>query len=196
MQETIKNLAKAFIGESQARNRYTLYAKVAKKEGYEQLGAIFELTAEQEREHASWLFKLIKQLKEEQGNPEELDELTVEALSPTVYGTTADNLKSAIKGENYEHTQMYPQFADQADKDGYPQIADRLRAIAKAEEHHEERYQKLLSNLEAGTIFKKDEEKEWTCRKCGYVHKGKTPPDKCPSCDHEQSFYEIKCETY
>lgn len=196
MQETLKNLAKAFIGESQARNRYNIYAKIAKKEGYEQLGAIFDLTAEQEREHASWLLKLINQLKEEAGNPAELNELEVEAKAPTVRSTTADNLKAAIAGENYEHTQMYPEFADQAEKDGYPQIANRLRSIAKAEEHHEERYQKLLSNLEAGTIFKKEEEKEWTCRKCGYVHKGKTAPDKCPSCDHEQAFYEIKCETY
>jgi len=196
MQKTIKNLAKAFIGESQARNRYGIYAKIAKKEGYEQLGAMFELTAEQEREHASWLLKLINQLKEEAGNPEELNELEVAAVCPTVRGTTAENLKAAIAGENYEHTQMYPEFADQADKDGYPKIAARLRSIAKAEAHHEERYQKLLTNLEAGTIFKKEEEKEWTCRKCGYVHKSKEAPKKCPSCDHEQNYYEIKCEEY
>ena len=196
MQETIKNLAKAFIGESQARNRYTLYAKIAQKEGYEQLGAIFELTAEQEREHASWLFKLITQLKKAAGMPAELDELVVEAKCPTVRGTTAENLKAAIAGEHYENTEMYPEFADQADKDGYPKIAARLRSIAKAEGHHEERYQKLLAQVEAGTIFAKEEEQEWTCRKCGYVHKGKKAPAKCPSCDHEQSFYEIKCETY
>jgi rubrerythrin len=196
MQETIKNLAKAFIGESQARNRYGIYAKIAKKEGYEQLGAIFELTAEQEREHASWLLKLINQLKEEADNPEELNELEVKAVCPTTRGTTAENLKAAIAGENYEHTQMYPEFADQADKDGHPQIAARLRSIAKAEAHHEERYQKLLTNFEAGTIFKKAEEQEWTCRKCGYVHKSKEAPKKCPSCDHEQNYYEIKCEEY
>ncbi|MFC1598580.1 rubrerythrin [Patescibacteria group bacterium] len=196
MQETIKNLAKAFIGESQARNRYTLYAKVALKEGYEQISDIFLKTAEQEREHASWLFKLIKQLKEKQGNPEELNELTVEAACPTVYATTAENLKAAIAGENYEYTEMYPDFADVAEKEGLTDIAVRLRSIAKAENHHEERYLKLLKEVEAGTVFEKEEEVEWTCRKCGFVHKGKTPPKKCPSCDHEKEFYEIKCETY
>jgi len=197
MQETIKNLAKAFIGESQARNRYAIYAKIAKKEGYEQLGAIFELTAEQEREHASWLFKLIQELKEEAGNPEELNEIKVEeAPVPTIKSSTSENLKAAIAGENYEHTQMYPGFAAKAEEEGYPKIAARLRSIAKAEEHHEERYQKLLKQVEAGTMFSKEEEVEWTCRKCGYVHKGEKAPEKCPSCDHEQSFYEIKCEEY
>jgi rubrerythrin len=196
MQETLKNLAKAFIGESQARNRYTLYAKVARKEGYEQLSDIFLETAEQEREHASWLFKLIKHLKEEKGNPEELNEITVEAVCPTVYGTSAENLKAAIAGENYEHTKMYPEFADLADKEGLPKIAARLRAIAKAEAHHEERYQKFLKELESGTVFEKEEEIEWVCKKCGYVHKAKKAPEKCPSCDHEQAFYKIKCEEY
>jgi len=196
MQETLKNLAKAFIGESQARNRYTMYAKIAKKEGYQQLGAMFELTAEQEREHAGWIFKLIQELKEEAGNPEELNELEVEAACPTIKSTTAENLKSAIAGENYEHTEMYPAFAEQAEKDGYPKIAARLRAIAKAEEHHEERYQKLLDQVEAGTMFEKQEEKEWTCRKCGYVHKGNKAPEECPSCGHDKSFYELKCEEY
>jgi len=196
MQETLKNLCKAFIGESQARNRYTLYAKVASKEGYEQLADIFLETAEQEREHASWLFKLIKQLKEEQGNPKELNELTVEALCPTVYDTSAENIKAAIAGEHYENSEMYPQFADQADKDGHPKIAARLRSIAKAEGHHEERYQKYLKELEAGTVFEKEEEVEWVCKKCGYVHKGKKAPEKCPACDHEQAFYKIKCENY
>lgn len=196
MEQTLKNLAKAFIGESQARNRYTLYAKVARKEGYEQLSDIFLTTAEQEREHASWLFKLIKHLKEEKGNPAELNEITVEATCPTVYETSAENLKAAIAGENYEHTQMYPEFADLADKEGLPKIAARLRSIAKAEEHHEERYQKFLNELEADTVFEKQEEVEWVCKKCGYVHKGKKAPEKCPSCDHEQAFYKIKCEKY
>lgn len=196
MQETIKNLAKAFIGESQARNRYTLYAKVASKEGYEQLSDIFLETAEQEREHASWLFKLIKQLKEEQGNPKELDEITVEAPCPTVYSTSAENIKAAMAGEHYENTQMYPEFADVAEKEGLPKIAARLRSIAIAEGHHEERYGKYLKELEAGTVFEKEEEVEWVCKKCGYVHKGKKAPQKCPSCDHEQSFYKVKCETY
>lgn len=206
MNQTIKNLAKAFIGESQARNRYTIYAKIAKKEGYEQLGAIFELTAEQEREHASWIMKLIQQIKEaesssakasdDMGMPEELNKLTVEAACPTIKGTTAENLKSAIAGEHYETSEMYPEFADQADKDGYPQIAARLRSIGKAEAHHEERYQKLLAQVEAGTMFAKEEEQEWTCRKCGYVYKGNKAPEKCPSCDHEKSYYQVKCEEY
>ena len=196
MQETIKNLAKAFIGESQARNRYTIYAKVARKEGYEQLAAIFLDTAEQEREHASWLFKLIKQLKEKQSNPENLNQIEVEAPVPTVYDTTAKNLKAAIAGEHYEFTLMYPGFADTAEKEGLKEIASRLRSIAKAESHHEERYQKLLQQVEAGTMFNKDEEVEWVCRKCGYISKGKNAPKKCPSCDHEQAFHQINCEEY
>jgi len=196
MNETLKNLAKAFIGESQARNRYIIYSKIARKEGYEQLGDIFELTAEQEREHASWLLKLINQIKETLDIPSEVDEILVEAKCPTIRSTTAENLKAAIEGENYEYTEMYPEFADQADKDGYPDIAQRLRAIAKAENHHEERYLKLLKQIESGTMFEKSEEVEWTCKKCGYVFKGKKAPSKCPSCDHEQSFYQIKCEEY
>lgn len=194
MQETIKNLTKAFIGESQARNRYTIYAKVAKKEGYEQIAEIFRLTAEQEREHANWLFKLINELKKD--SAEDLSEIKVEAAAPTILGATAENLKSAIAGENYEHTIMYPEFADKAEEDGYPEIAKRLRAIAKAEEHHEERYQKLLKELEAGTVFKKDKETVWVCRECGYVHLGPEAPAGCPSCGHPQAYYQVKCEEY
>ena len=192
--ETIKNLVKAFIGESQARNRYTFYAKAAKREGYEQIAEIFLITAENEKEHASNLFKLINELKKQSG--ESLDEISVEAAAPTVLGTTAENLKAAIAGENYEHTKMYPEFAEVAEKEGYPEIAKRLRAIAKAEEHHEERYRKLLKEVEAGTVFKKEKEVWWVCRECGYVHYGKEPPEKCPSCDHSKSYFQIKCEEY
>ena len=194
MKNTVKNLAKAFIGESQARNRYTFYAKIAKNEGFEQIAEIFLITAENEKEHASWLFKLINKLKKQ--TSEKLDEITVEAAAPTVLGSTAENLKAAIAGENYEHTRMYPEFADIAEKEGYPEIAVRLRAIAKAEEHHEERYKKLLKEVEAGTVFKKDKEVWWVCRECGYVHFGKEPPEECPSCGHSRSFYQLKCEEY
>ncbi|RLI14094.1 MAG: rubrerythrin family protein [Candidatus Hecatellales archaeon] len=194
MGETIKNLVKAFIGESQARNRYTFYAKAAKQEGYEQIAEIFLITAENEKEHASSLFKLINELKKQSGGS--LDEISVEAAAPTVLGTTAENLKAAIAGENYEHTKMYPEFAEVAEKEGYPEIAKRLRAIAKAEEHHEERYRKLLKEVEAGTVFKKEKEVWWVCRECGYIHYGKEPPEKCPSCDHPRSYFQIKCEEY
>ncbi len=194
MKETIKNLTKAFIGESQARNRYTFYAKIARDEGYEQIAAIFLLTADQEKAHAKRLFEHICELKKE--TDEDLSEIVVEAAAPTTYGTTVENLKAAIAGENYEYTKMYPEFADQAEADGLSEIAIRLRSIAKAETHHEERYKKLLAQLEQGTIFSKDKEVWWVCRECGYMHFGKTPPEKCPSCDHPQAFYELKCEEY
>lgn len=190
MTETLQNLTKAFIGESQARNRYTFYAKVARNEGYEQIAAIFEETANQEKEHAKNLFKLINKLKENNEN------IQVEAGAPTVFETTKENLQAAIGGENFEYSKMYPEFADVADKEGYQEIANRLRAIAKAEEHHEERYKKLLKEVSDGTIFKKEEEVIWVCRECGYVHKGKTPPVKCPSCDHATAFFQVKAEEY
>ncbi len=193
MKETIQNLVKAFIGESQARNRYTFYSKVARKEGFEQIGEIFLVTADQEKEHASQLFKLIKQLKKDDKS---LDEIKVEAVAPTIFGSTADNLKAAIAGENYEHTKMYPGFADVADKEGFPKIAARLKSIAVAEKHHEERYTKLLKEVEAGTFFKKDREIWWACLECGYVHFGKEPPEECPSCSHARGFYYVKCEEY
>lgn len=194
MKKTIKNLAKAFIGESQARNRYTFYAKTAKKEGYEQLSEIFLLTAENEREHAKWLMRLINELKEKNGSGQE--EILVEADVPTVFGDSKENLKAAIKGENHENTEMYPSFAKIAEEEGLGEIASRLRAISRAEEHHEERFRKLLKELENDTVFKKDEEKEWFCKKCGYVHGGKEAPKECPSCGHPQAYFEIKCETY
>jgi len=195
MKQTIRNLTKAFIGESQARNRYTYYAKVAQKEGYEQIGAIFFETAEQEKIHAKRLFEHIQELKEKIGDSD-LSEIVVEASSPNAYGTTAENLKAAAAGENYEHTKMYPEFAKVAKEDGLDKIANRLLAIAQAEEHHEERYKKLLAQLEAGSTFKKKEKVWWVCRECGYVYYGEEPPKKCPSCDHPQGFYQLKCEKY
>ena len=194
MKETLKNLTKAFIGESQARNRYNFYSKIARKEGFEQIAEIFLITEGNEKAHAKRLFEHIQELKKKSG--ESLDEIKVEASAPTTYGTTAENLKAAIAGENYEHTKMYPEFATTAEKEGLTEIAKRLRSIAKAEEHHEERFAKLLEQLEAGTVFKKDKEVWWICRECGYAHFGKEPPEECPSCDHPKGFYQLKCEEY
>ena len=194
MKETIQNLTKAFIGESQARNRYTFYSKIAGKEGYDQIAEIFLMTADNEREHAKWLFRMLNDLKKESGD--DLSEIIVEAAAPTTLSTTVENIKSAIAGEHYENTEMYPNFADVAEKEGLQEIADRIRAISKAEEHHEERYLKLLKEVEAGTVFKKSESKTWICRKCGYTHEGNTPPDECPSCNHESNYFEVKCEEY
>ena len=187
---TKENLMAAFIGESQARNRYTMYAKTAKKEGYVQLSELFLLTAENEREHAKWLYRMLGNIGVEN------EEITLTAGGPVSLGTTAENLKAAIAGENYEYTEMYPGFADEAEKEGYSDVAKRLRAIADAENHHEERYKKLLKEVESGTVFKKEEKVKWVCRKCGYVHEGEEPPEKCPSCDHPPNYFEIKCEKY
>jgi rubrerythrin len=194
MKNTIQNLTKAFIGESQARNRYTFYSKIAQEEGFEQIAEIFLITADNEREHAKWLFRLINELK--QKSDENLDEINVEAAAPTVLGNTAENLKAAIAGEHYENSQMYPEFADAAEKEGFPEIAKRLRAIAMAEVHHEQRYRKLLNEVENNTVFKKEKKVYWVCRKCGYIHEGEEPPEKCPSCDHPTKHFEIKCEEY
>jgi len=192
MNETIQNLTKAFIGESQARNRYTIYSKIAAKEGLHQISALFLETAEQEREHAKWLFRLINELNKK----DKLPEIKVEAVAPTTLGTTAENLKAAIAGEHYENTEMYPGFADTADKEGLKEIATRIRAISTAEEHHEERYTKLLAEVEAKTVIKKDSITNWICSKCGYHHEGKEPPKKCPSCSHEAEYFIVKCESY
>ena len=191
MKQTIENLARAFIGESQARNRYTFYAKVAKKEGYEQIAEIFLITAENEKEHAKRLFEHIQEL-----NKGKLKEIEVPAAAPLTYGNTEKNLMAAIAGENYEWTEMYPEFAKVAQKEGLLKIAARLEAIAIAEKHHEERYKKLLKEVKGKTVFKKKKKVWWVCRECGYVHFGKQPPKVCPSCDHPQSFYQIKCEKY
>ena len=194
MKNTIENLTKAFIGESQARNRYTFYAKIAKKQGFEQIAEIFLMTAENEKEHAKRLFEHINELKKK--SDEKLDEIKVAAVAPTVLENTTDNLKAAIAGENYEHTQMYPEFADIAEKEGLSEIANRLRAIAIAEKHHEERYKKLLKEVEDGTVFKKEKETWWVCRECGYVYFGIEAPEKCLSCNHARGFFQIKCEEY
>jgi len=194
MKKTLENLTKAFIGESQVRNRYSFYAKIAQKEGYEQIAEIFRITADNEKTHAKRIFEHIQEIKEKIG--EKLDEIKVEAVAPTIYGTTIENLKAAISGEHYEYTEMYPEFAKVAEEEGLDNVAKRLRAIAKAEEHHEERYKKLLKEIEAGTVFKKDKEIWWVCRECGYIHFGTEPPEKCPSCDHPRSFYQVKCEEY
>jgi rubrerythrin len=190
MGETIKNLCKAFVGESQARNRYTFYAKIAKKEGFVKISKIFEETAEQEKTHAKRLFEHIQELKENE-NP-----IQIETDAPTIYGTTIENLKAAIGGEHFEHESMYPEFAEKAEEEGHALIAARLRSIAKAEKHHEERYQKILEQLEKGTFFKKQEETTWVCQECGYEHTGKEPPEKCPSCNHPKDYFEVKCEIY
>jgi rubrerythrin len=192
MSETIKNLAQAFIGESQARNRYAIYASIAKNEGYEQISAIFEETAEQEREHAKWLMRMIRDI----GGAGLAEEIRVEAGVPTAAGKTEDNLRSAIAGENHEHSTMYPSFAETAEKEGFGAVGSRLRAIARAEAHHEERYGNLLAELSGKTVFSKPADREWVCRKCGYQHEGKTAPETCPSCGHPQSYFQIKCEIY
>jgi len=193
MEQTIKNLAKAFIGESQARNRYKFYASVAKKEGFEQIAAIFLETADQEKEHANQLFMMIQELKEEGGS---LEKVGLEVEVPTDFGDTATCLRAAISGENYEHSQMYPEFSRQAEQDNLQEVALRLKAIAQAEAHHEERYKKLLENVEAGTVFKRDEDVWWVCRECGYQHFGKEAPEVCPSCDHPRAYYQLKCEQF
>jgi len=195
MEKTLNNLIKAYIGESQARNRYTFYAKIAKKEGYEQVSEEFLKTAEQEKVHAKRLFEHIQELKEKLGKEANM-ETTVDALAPTTYGTTEENLQAAINGEHYENSEMYPDFAKTAEEENLGHIATRLKSIAKAEEHHEERYQKLLKHVKEGTYFSRDEEVVWVCMECGYIHKGKTPPEKCPSCDHPKSYYKIKSEEY
>jgi rubrerythrin len=194
MKKTVENLAKAFIGESQARNRYTIYAKTAKKEGYEQLSEIWLNTAENEREHAKWAMRMINTLKEE--TDEDLSEIVVEAGAPTITGDTIENLKASIEGETYEYTEMYPEFADVAEEEGYKDIAERLRAIGRVEEHHEERFTRILKEVEAGTVFNKTSVVKWVCRKCGYVHEGTEPPEKCPSCDHPTEYFEILCEEF
>lgn len=194
MNETIQNLAKALIGESQARNRYTFYSKIAQKEGYQQIADIFLITADNEREHAKWLLRMISQLKK--NIDEDLDELTVDGAVPTTLGNTVENIKAAIAGEHYERVTMYPEFAKIAEKEGFYDIATRLRAISTAEEHHEIRYKKLLNELENKTVFKKKGKVNWVCKKCGYFHEGDAPPNVCPACSHPSNYFEMMCEEY
>ena len=184
--QTEKNLLTAFAGESQARNRYTYFAKQAKKDGYVQIADIFEETANQEKEHAKRLFKLL-----------EGGEVEIAAAFPAgVIGTTLENLKEAAGGENYEWTDMYPGFAKTARQEGFDDIADILEAIAVAEKQHEKRYVELAANIEAGRVFKRDESLTWRCRNCGYLHEGTESPDECPACDHPQAHFEILGENW
>jgi len=183
---TEKNILTAFAGESQARNRYTYFASKAKKDGYEQMRIIFEETAEQEKEHAKRLFKLL-----------EGGEVEVSASFPAgVVGHTLDNLKESADGENYEHTDMYPGFAKVAKEEGFDDIADIFISIAVAEKQHEKRFRALAENIEKGRVFKRDKKETWRCINCGYLHEGEEPPDKCPACDHDKKWYEILCENW
>jgi len=191
MSETEKNLMKAFIGESQARNRYTMFAKIARREGYQHIAGIFEETANHEAEHAKWNYRM---LVNDLGINE--SEIAVDAGGPVILKDTASVLQSAIDGEHYEHSVMYPEFAEVAEKEGYTAVADRFRAIANAELHHEQRYRKLLKEVKNETVFKKDGKVYWVCRKCGYVHEGTEPPKQCPACNHPYTYYQRLCEEY
>lgn len=173
--KTEKNLMEAFAGESQARNKYTYFASVAKKEGYEQIAAIFQETADNEKEHAKMWFKL---------------------LNGGQLGDTAQNLKDAAAGENFEWTNMYDRMAKEAREEGFTKIAFLFESVAKIEKEHEERYKKLLENVEDGLVFSRDGDKIWKCRNCGHIVIGKEAPAICPVCEHPQAFFEIKAENY
>ena len=194
MSKTIENLAKAFVGESQARNHYTIYSSIARKEGYLQISEIFLATAEQEKEHAEWFFKMLQMVKEKVWIDEPRIDIPTTVLS--TLGDTLTNLETAIAGEHEEEAELYPMFALVAQDEGYPEIAGRIRAIIKAEIHHEERYTQLHVQLKAGLLYKKPQKIHRVCSKCGYIHNGETPPKKCPSCDHEANYFQILCETY
>ena len=184
--QTEKNLLTAFAGESQARNRYTYFASQAKKEGYVQISEIFIETADQEKEHAKRLFKLL-----------EGGEVTISGAFPAgVIGTTLENLKEAAAGENYEYTDMYPGFAKVAVEEGFKDIAVVFSAIAVAEKQHEKRYVALAANIESGQVFKRDESVVWRCRNCGYLHEASEAPDECPACAHPQDHFELLGENW
>jgi rubrerythrin len=184
--QTEKNLLAAFAGESQARTRYTFFASAAKKEGYEQISAIFQETADNEKEHAELFFKHLK------GGLAE-----IKAAYPAgIIGPTAENLKAAAEGEKLEWGTLYPNFAEVAEKEGFKEVAKTFRSIAKVEAYHERRYLKLLSNIKENKVFKKDSPIKWKCRNCGFVYEGNEAPDKCPVCDHARSYFEVWCENY
>ncbi|MBN1140644.1 MAG: rubrerythrin family protein [Deltaproteobacteria bacterium] len=184
--KTEKNILIAFSGESQARNRYTYFASVAKKEGFVQISHIFEETADQEKEHAKRLFKFL------QGG-----EVEITAAFPAgVIGTTLENLKEAAGGENHEYTVMYPEYAKIARQEGFPEIAAAMESIAIAEKQHEKRYLGLIANIEAGKVFKKDQVVTWRCRNCGYIHTGKEAVQLCPACAHPQAHFELLAENW
>lgn len=183
---TEKNLLTAFAGESQARNRYTYFAGQAKKEGYEQIAAIFQETAENEKEHAKRFFKFL-----------EGGQVKIEADFPAgVIGSTAENLAAAAGGENEEHTVLYPEFARIAEEEGFREIAAVFRAVARAEKGHEERYRALLANIENDRVFKREEKVVWRCRNCGYIHEGNAAPEVCPACGHPRAFFELEARNY
>lgn len=184
--KTEQNLLKAFAGESQARNRYEFFAKVAKQEGYEQISAIFQLTADQEKQHAKRFFKFL-----------EGRDLEITAMYPAgKIGTTVENLKAAAAGENEEWTDLYPEFARIAAEEGFNDVAVAFKMIINSEAEHEKRYLALLKNLEESSVFVKDQEVKWVCRNCGYTHTGKKALEKCPACLHPQAFFELYAENY
>ncbi len=184
--QTEKNILTAFAGESQARNRYTYFAKQAGKEGFVQISDIFAETADQEKEHAKRLFKLL-----------EGGEVEITGAFPAgVIGTTLENLKESAAGENYEHTTMYPEFAETAKKEGFEAIAVIFMAIAVAEKQHEKRYVDLMKNIEADRVFKRGESVKWRCRNCGYLYEGDQAPEMCPACAHPQAHFELLGENW
>jgi len=184
--QTEKNILTAFAGESQARNRYTYFAAKAKKDGFVQISHIFEETADQEKEHAKRLFKLL-----------EGGEVEVSANFPAgMIGTTLENLKAAAAGEHHEQAEMYPTFANIAREEGLAEIADIFMAIAVAERFHEKRYLALMANIEAGRVFRRKGKTTWRCRNCGYLHEGNEAPERCPACDHAQAHFELTCENW
>jgi rubrerythrin len=184
--KTEKNVLAAFAGESQARTRYSFFSSVARKEGYEQISAIFQETSDNEKEHAKLFFNHLK------GGTAQ-----IEATYPAgIMGTTAQNLKAAAEGEKLEWGTLYPSFASTAEMEGFKDIARTFKMIAKVEAYHERRYLKLLENVTKGTVFKKDKPTKWKCRNCGYVHEGTEAPEKCPVCSHPRSFFEVWTEEY
>lgn len=190
--ETAKNLLKSFAGESQARNRYTFYASVADKEGYKQIKNFFIETADNEKEHGKRFYKFLLE-----GLADELPtDIEITATYPVAQGTTLDNLKAAACGENEEWSELYPTFADIADKEGFPEIATAYRMIAAAEKRHETRFVKLANNIEQDCVFQRDGKVFWKCGNCGYIHEGKSAPEKCPACVHPKSYFELFVENY
>jgi rubrerythrin len=184
--KTEQNLLKAFAGESQAKNRYEFFAKQAKKEGFEQIADIFTKTGSQEQQHAKKFFRFL-----------EGGDVEITACYPAgKIGTTAKNLKAAAMGENEEWTKLYPEFAEIAKEEGFPEVFAAFRLIAKVEAEHEKRYLKLLKNIEDGKVFVKDTKVRWECRNCGYVHEGDKAPDMCPACQHPKAYFEVKEESY
>ncbi|MBL4903838.1 MAG: rubrerythrin family protein [Desulfocapsa sp.] len=182
--KTEKNILIAFAGESQARNRYSYYAKVAKKDGYVQIAGIFERTAEQERAHAKTFLKFL-----------EGGEVEITAKYPAIApGSTMENLQNAAAGEEHEYETMYPEFAAIAEEEGFPVVAATMRSIAVAEKQHAKVYRTLIENIETNAVFEKNEEVNWYCSKCGFTHKGSKAPKKCPACAHSQAYFEMLAE--